>query len=86
MKIGYGCYYAQAQAVAWGRAALIQPVKALEYFLSVFIGNPWSVVGNYYRSYALTTGRNSGFRCAMVGMKVPINVAMTSLNKLRWTL
>ena len=40
----------------------------------------------YDRSYALTTGRNSGFRCTIVGMKVPINAAMTSLNKLRWTL
>jgi hypothetical protein len=33
------------------------------------------------RSYALTTGRNYGFRCAIVGMKVPINAAITSLNK-----
>jgi len=35
------------------------------------------------RSYALTTGRNSGFKCVIFGIKVPINEAHTSLNKFR---
>jgi hypothetical protein len=46
MKIGYGCHYAQAKAVAWRCPALFEPVKTLKYFLAIRFGNARAVIGN----------------------------------------